>query len=127
MSAASAFFRETLLGQVVRLASGNKLFQYPEEKPGFVVPDFSKKEREKSADSSGPETLNEPDNGQAATDKAKEKAPSDEAKDSDVDLEKVKKAEVPPVEDERFKGAAELALIASKSADITLVDCENFS
>lgn len=122
MSAASAFFRETLLGQVLRLASGNKLFQYPEEKAGFVVPDFSKKEGEKTAaDSSGPETLNEPDG--EATDNAKETAPSDETKESSIDLEKAKEAE--PVDNDRLKGAAELAIIASKSADIVLVDCEH--
>lgn len=32
------FFRDTMFGQVVRAASGNRFFRYPEEKEDFLIP-----------------------------------------------------------------------------------------
>jgi DHA1 family multidrug resistance protein-like MFS transporter len=120
MSASSAFFRGTLPGQIVRYISGNRLFQYPEEKSGFVIPDLSKKKEkeekksEETAGSSGHETLNE------AAGQHQDAGNKKEGDGKDVE----KNAEEPLRKEEQPKllGAAEMALIASKSENYIIVD-----
>ena len=52
--AMSSYLQEAPLGQIIRWATGNKVFRYPEEEPGFKIPWEGLEESEKEAINDAP-------------------------------------------------------------------------
>lgn len=131
----SAYFRETLLGQTVRTLSGNRLFLYPEERSDFIIPDLYLEKKSSSphgtstAGASVSQNVNKENHEESSHVEEASAAPTlHESEDVE------KGAKVNPnlqvehtVDDDKVKekSAAELALIASKTGDHIVVDCES--
>jgi DHA1 family multidrug resistance protein-like MFS transporter len=85
----STIIRDAPFGQLVRYLSGNRLFQYPEERPDFILPKayVDNAVRQKYLPGQGTEEK-EPEKNVADLDNAE----SDSSSSSDSEIERVKSA-----------------------------------